>query len=164
MISIPVKKRRILGGNKGDMWVLYPVIIWLVVTLTTFIVAMVTDSTVLLLMFFVFSLSIIPIFALCYKKSKKFRGDNALYVEEVTFCAKEGVLYGGDTKLPNIYVDRKERCIYINDVVVLKSEVKGIPISTQKASFIGTIEEPYYDEFLKFLRANGIEMSGRKGK
>lgn len=155
-ISIPVKKRRILGANKGDMWLFYPVLIWLVLTFIIFFVFLGTDNPVFLLCFFASFLSIIPIFIVGYKKSNKYRGENAVFVENVTFEAKDGELFAGDIKLPNISVDRKAHHINVNDVAEVKTQVKGISISSQKASFIGTIEDPYYDEFMKFLRENEI--------
>lgn len=156
MISLPVKRRMILGLNKGDMWVFYPVIIWLVVSLTTFFIYLGTDNTVILLVFFAVVLTIIPVFIFGYKKSNKYRGDNAYYTEEVTFHVEDGALFAGEIKILNISFNKKEHSFNVNDVEVKKSQVKGIPISVPKASFIGIIEEPYSNEFMKFIKGRGV--------
>ena len=157
-LMISVKQRRILGANKKDLWIFYSILIWLGLTMSLFFAFLATDIIVLFLVFVVSFFSIIPLFIVNYKKTAKFRGEKAFFMEEVTFRIEGGELYAGETKITNIQHDRKMKCVYVNDIQQVKTEVKGIPISSEKASFIGIVEEEYLNMFLSFLRENGISV------
>lgn len=157
-ITLPVKQQKIVGVNNKAAWTLYSVVIWLFATLILFFVYLGTDNIVLLPVFFVSFLCIIPIFIVGNHIMKKYRGENAFFVEEVCFCAKNGELFAGEILITNIWLERKSKCICINDTKKVKTNVDGIPVSSDSSNFIGWIEEPYVEDFSLFLQRNGIRM------
>ena len=54
----------------------------------------------------------------------------------------------------NIKQDKSKKKIYIDDIRRLKTKYG----QTTYATFIGTIEEPYLKDFIKFLDEQGIKI------
>lgn len=161
-LTIPVKQRKIMGVYKHSGWILYSIIVWLFVTLILFGVFFATDNLVMLLVAFGSFICIIPLFIVNLILSREYRGDRAWYNSEVVLQVKDNELFAGDIKIPNIVYYSKEKYVLINDTQKLEINVKGVPVTSNSSSFIGVIEEMYVDEFLKFVRSNGIEVAKKK--
>ena len=156
MITLPVKKRRIFGADAKSRGILIALLIWLVVTLVTFFAFLATMQPVVFIIFCVCAISIIPISIVCIIKSKKYKGKNSFYTENVTFKVVDGILYAGDIAIPNIKYDSASNCICLNDTAEFEVMVRTASIKSEASRFIGFIEEPQIEDFKRFAAGNNL--------
>lgn len=148
-----VKVRKILQGKPLRM-VCILLGMWLVLTLSSICLLGVTYYAVPVM--FVLFLSIIPVMIVIRNMTKPFKGPQSFENKEVTFRAVDGVLYQDDVKIDAAF-DEAGESITVNDIRVYSGSryLSG----TYRASFIGIVEKPYMEGFLKFLQEQGIAIT-----
>lgn len=103
--------------------------------------------------FFIVLLTVIPITYCMRKKTAEFRGKESFQYEDVTFHVLGGELYVDDIKLTVTYNESKTR-ILVNHIVTYKQKYG---LMTKVADFIGWVEEPYLEGFIRFLEEEGVK-------
>lgn len=123
-----------------------PLGIWLIACFATLFMLRTTEFAVLL-MGIVF-LSIIPITYFMTKKlAKEYKGENGWENKEITFNVINGNLYI-DNKIMNVTQNKSQTEIYIEDIIDGTAPLMY--------TFMGTIEEPYVNDFIKFLKEQSV--------
>lgn len=110
MYTTTVKTRKILE-DKIALKIFTPLIIWLILMFTTFLIAVKINPLVIVLMFIIF-FTIIPICHSIYKKTDEFRSKKSLVNKEVTFNVVNGKLYVDNKKMNVIQSKSKKNTIY----------------------------------------------------
>ena len=124
------------------IWIILLVISLLLIKYTSF-------SPLITLIIF---LIIIPIFIYEKKYISNFKGKKSFINKEITFTIINNELYVENIKLEvikrknKIYIENIDK--YINSGIYIKEE-----------NILGFIEEPYIDEFIKFLNDNNIKIN-----
>lgn len=157
MLKIQVKRRRILGENKEDNKIFYPIIIWIILSLTLFLLFGIVNDY-FLIPFFICFLCIIPIAIMFFKKMDEYKGEKSFYITNIEFNIKDNKLYANEFEITNIIYERKKNIFHVNDTHLIKTKVKGVKYDTPVSSFVGIIEENNVSEFKKFLEKNNINM------
>lgn len=152
MYTTTVRTRKILE-DKIAFKIFTPLIIWVILMFTTFLIAVKINPFVIVLMFIIF-FTIIPICHSIYKKTDEFRGKKSLVNKEVTFNVVNGELYV-DNKKMNVIQSKSKKKIYIDDIMTYEGKYG---IKTKSATFIGTIEEPHLNGFINFLNEQGVKI------
>lgn len=152
MYKTMVKTRKILG-NKEALKLILPLAIWFVVLIATFIIGIKVTAIAFAFLIIVF-LSIIPIAYHLRKSTHEFRGKESIINKEVVFNAINGELYV-DNKKMRVTQNKSKTKIYVDDIATYKARFGA---KTSSATFIGTIEKPYINDFIKFLDEQGIKI------
>lgn len=135
---------------------LYPVFIWLIFMIVSIILLMFTYFATILL-FWGF-LGVIPLFYYVIKYRKDFNLRKKGYEEkEVIFNIINKELYI-DNKKMKVSQNKVKREIYVNDITVNVIKSKFITTRAPIATFVGIIEEPYVNDFEKFLKEQGVKI------
>lgn len=129
-----------------------PIFIWLIAEFITFIIGVKVEPLALLLMFIIF-FTIIPI-VYCGRKKWILWSEKSIINKEVTFNAVNGELYVDNKKMNVAYNETKTE-IYVDDFMIYEGKYG---VKTTSASFIGFIEEPYLQDFIKFLDEQSIRL------
>lgn len=153
MYTTTVKIRKILE-DKIALKIFAPLIIWLILTFTAFVIAVKINPLAIILMFIIF-FTIIPIWHSIHKGTDEFRGKKSLVNKEVTFNVVNGKLYADNKKMINVIYSKSKKEIYIDDIMTCEGMHR---IKTTYATFVGTIEEPYLNDFIKFLNEQGVKI------
>lgn len=156
MYTTTVKTRKILE-DKIALKIFTPLIIWVILIFTTFLIAVKINPFVIVLMFIIF-FTIIPICHSVYKKTDEFRGKKSLVNKEVTFNVVNGELYVNNKKM-NVIQSKSKNKIYIDDIMTYEGKYG---VKTKSATFIGTIEEPYLNGFINFLNEQDVKIHNAK--
>ena len=140
----------------GDLEPLYPLFIWFILMIVSIILLAFTDFAVILLLFGF--LDLIPIFYFIIKYKKSFKQRKKGYEKkEVVFSVINGELYV-DNKKMKVSQNKFKREIYVNDIVIKVIKSKFTITRAPIATFNGIIEEPYVNDFEKFLKEQGIKI------
>ena len=97
--------------------------------------------------------TIIPI-VYCGRKKWILWSEKSIINKEVTFNAVNGELYVDNKKMNVAYNETKTE-IYVDDFMIYEGKYG---VKTTSASFIGFIEEPYLQDFIKFLDEQSIRL------
>lgn len=151
MYTTTVKVRKILGG-RAALKMYAPIFIWLIAEFITFLIGVKVEPLALLLMIIIF-FTIIPI-VYCGRKKRILWGEKSIINKEVTFNAVNGELYVDNKKMNVAYNETKTE-IYVDDFMIYEGKYG---IKTIGATFIGFIEEPYLQDFIKFLDEQSIRL------
>ena len=141
-----VKVRKIMGFKnirKG----LIPLLLWPVLMIASLICLRFTPFAVLV-MLLVF-IAIIPICVYWGKLTAPFRGKESFEKKEVIFTVKDGRLYTDEIEL-DIEWDETDNA-YLYKPFKHQS-------GTVVTRFAGIIEEPFADDFMRFLEENEVEV------
>lgn len=149
MYKTVVRKRKFLNGSDA-IKIFLPLAIWLMSCWIAFLI-FVKISPMAFPLFLLSFFSIIPVLCYCRKQIAIFN-EHAFVNEEVVFHVTDGILYVGDTKLNVI---KKQREIYVDNIAPAKPRLKYNG-SSLTYTFIGTIQEPYVDDFIKFLEEQHV--------
>lgn len=136
--------RKLLGGGDAAK-IFMPLFIWITSCLVVFLIFVkftVWAFPIFLLSFF----SIIPVFCYCRRQIARFN-EHSFVNEKIIFHVRNGILYVGDTKLN---VTKKQREIYVDDITIAKHRHKYYG-GQMYYTFIGTIQEPYVDDFVSVM-------------
>ena len=152
MYTTIVKVRNVLEG-KDVFKILIPIGIW--IGLMIIAILMLSKTPLAILFIFAIFLAIIPTILYMNKSMDKYRSEKSFIEKEVTFNINNGNLYV-DNKKMNISQDKSKTKIFIDDIDTSRTRRTGTSIH---ATFIGVIEEPYYNDFIKFLNENEIKIS-----
>lgn len=153
MYTTTVKTRKILE-DKIALKIFTPLIIWGILIFTTFFIAVKINPLVIVLTLIIF-FTIIPIWRNIRKKTDEFRGEKSLVNKEITFNVVNGELYVDNKKIMNVLYNKSEKEIYIDDTITCEG-MRGL--KTSYSTFIGIIEEPYLNDFIKFLNKQGVKI------
>lgn len=153
MYTTTVKTRKRLEG-KSALKIAAPLFLWWIAQFVAFVVAVKTEPLVMPL-FFIVLLTVIPITYCMRKKAAEFRGEESFQYEDVTFYALGGELYVDDIKLTVTYNESKTRIVV--DHIVTYGQKYGL--MTKVADFIGWVEEPYLEGFIRFLEEEGVKIN-----
>jgi len=147
-----VKVRKIMGFKdirKG----LIPLLLWSVLMIASLICLRFTPFAVLV-MLLVF-IAIIPICVYLGKLTAPFRGKESFEKKKVIFNVKDGRLYTDEIEL-DIEWDETDHSVLVDNAYLYK------PFKHQKGTvvtkFAGIIEEPFADDFMRFLKENEVEV------
>ncbi len=151
MYTTTVKVRKILGGREA-LKMYAPIFIWLIAEFIAFLIGVKVEPLALFLMFIIF-FTIIPI-VYCGRKKWILWSEKSIINKEVTFNAVNGELYVENKKM-NVAYNETETEIYVDDFVTYEGKYG---VKTIGATFVGYIEEPYLQDFIKFLNEQGIEI------
>lgn len=88
------------------------------------------------------------------KKTAEFRGKESFQYEDVTFYVLGRELYVDDIKLTVTYNESKTKII-VDHIVTYKQKYG---LRTKAADFIGWVEEPYLEGFVRFLEEEGVKI------
>lgn len=149
-----VKVRKILQG-KPLQTVCILLGLWLFLILASLCFLRVTPYAALVIL--VLFLSIIPIIIVIRRITKPYSGAQSFQNEEVTFRAVDGVLYKDDVKL-DVACGEDDESIYVEDIHVY-SGIKYYLTGTYKVSYIGVVEKPYAEGYMKYLKEQGIAIA-----
>lgn len=152
MYTTTVKTRKILGG-KTALKICAPLFVWMIAVFTTFLIAVKVETFAIILMFMVF-FSIIPIVCFMRQKTAEFRGKESFKYEEITFHTTDGELYVDDIKLDVTYNESQTE-IFVDYIMDWETKFGQ---KTMCADFIGVVEEPYLDYFVRFLEKEGVKI------
>ena len=152
MYTVTVKSRKILEGMPA-LKICAPLFIWMIAEFATFLVAVKVEPFAIILMFIVF-FAIIPIVYCMRKKTAEFRGKESFIYEDVTVHAVGGELYIDDERVNLTYNESKTK-IYIDDITTYEGKYG---IQNTWAIFIGIVEEPYLEDFVRFLKEQGVQI------
>ncbi len=132
MYVTTVLKRKRMSEEESKK-ILYPILIWM---FSSVVCLYILTRYRFPIPFLLGILIIIPITIRVIKITSDYRGKNAYYTEEIEFNIIDGELYVGDKRIEDsIDYDVRAREIYIEDM---------------------TIEEPYIDDFVKYLKDNSF--------
>ncbi len=147
-----VKVRKIMGFKdirKG----LIPLLLWSVLMIASLICLRFTPFAVLV-MLLVF-IAIIPICVYLGKLTAPFRGKESFEKKEVLFAVKGKKLYTDKIEL-EVEWDETDHSVFVDNAYLYK------PFKHQKGTvvtrFAGIIEEPFADDFMRFLKENDVEV------
>ena len=147
-----VKVRKIMGFKdirKG----LIPLLLWSVLMIASLICLRFTPFAVLV-MLLVF-IAIIPICVYLGKLTAPFRGKESFEKKEVICNVKDGRLYTDEIEL-DIEWDETNHSVLVDNAYLYK------PFKHQKGTvvtrFAGIIEEPFADDFMRFLKEDEVEV------
>ncbi len=147
-----VNVRKIMGFKdirKG----LIPLFLWPVLMIGSLICLRFTPFAVIV-MLLVF-LAIIPICVYLGKLTAPFRGKESFEKKEVIFTVKGEKLYTDKIELGAEW-DETDHSILVDNAYLYK------PFKHQKGTvvtrFAGIIEEPFADDFMRFLKENDVEV------
>ena len=152
MYTVKVKSRKILEG-KTALKICAPLLVWMIAEFTTFLIAVKGKPFAIILTVLAF-FCIIPIVYWMRQKAAEFRGKESFQYEEITVHTTDGELYADDIKLDVTY-NESQTAIFVNHI--WNCEQKYGP-KTMCADFIGIIEEPYLDGFVRFLEEKGVQI------
>lgn len=152
MYTTTVKVRKILNG-KVIAKIIIPLIIWIILIIIS--LGMKNALFVFPVMVIIF-FSIIPICIYIHKITDEFRGEKSFITKQVTFKTINGELYVENIKM-NVKQNKSKTKIYVEDIRRLKTK-SGRNTNTYYTTFIGTIEEPYLKDFIKFLDEKGVKI------
>lgn len=147
-----VKVRKIMGFKnirKG----LIPLLLWPVLMIASLICLRFTQFAVpvMLLVF----IAIIPICVYFGKLTAPFRGKESFEKKEVLFAVKGKKLYTDKIEL-EVEWDETDHSVFVDNAYLYK------PFKHQKGTvvtrFAGIIEEPFADDFMRFLKENEVEV------
>ena len=136
-----VKVRKIMGFKdirKG----LIPLLLWSVLMIASLICLRFTPFAVLV-MLLVF-IAIIPICVYLGKLTAPFRGKESFEKKEVIFNVKDGRLYTDEIELEIEWDETNHSFKHQKGTVVTR--------------FAGIIEEPFADDFMRFLKEDEVEV------
>lgn len=153
MYTTTVKTRKLLEG-KSALKIATPLFLWWIAQFVAFVVAVKIEPLVMPL-FFIVLLTVIPITYCMRKKAAEFRGEESFQYEDVTFYALGGELYVDDIKLTVTYNESKTKIIV--DHIVTYKQKNGL--TAKVADFIGCVEEPYLEGFIRFLEEEGVKIN-----
>lgn len=156
MYTTTVKTRKILDGKTG-LKIAAPIFIWVIAELAFFLIAVKVEAFVMslfaMLLFVIIFLAVIPIAFHMHKRAAEFRGKESFQYEEITFHIADGELYDDDIKLDVTYDESKTKII-VDHIIATYERKDGI--ETKCADFIGIVEEPYLEGFVRFLEEEGV--------
>ena len=152
MYTTTVKIKRIFDGEVVKK-IIITLGIWLILMDITLFIGIKYTPFALLFMVIIF-FSIIPIIFFMRKSTDEFRGEKAFITQEVTFKTIDGELYVKNKKM-NVKQNKSKTKIYIDDIRKVRTKYGR---NTSYATFIGTIEEPYLKDFIKFLDEQGVKI------
>lgn len=152
MYTVTVKSRKILEG-KTALKICAPLLVWMIAEFTTFLIAVKVEPLAIILMFIVF-FAIIPIVYCMRQKTAEFRGKESFIHENVTFHVVGGELYIDDRKVNVTYNESKTE-IYVDDIAIYEGK-DGL--QNIWATFIGIVEEPYLEGFVRFLEKQEVQI------
>jgi len=148
-----VKVRKIMGFKdirKG----LIPLLLWPVLMIASLIIGVRVTPFALLVMLILF-FAIIPICVYLGKLTAPFRGKESFEKKEVIFNVKDGRLYTDEIEL-DIEWDETNHSVLVDNAYLYK------PFKHQKGTvvtrFAGIIEEPFADDFMRFLKEDEVEV------
>ena len=148
-----VKVRKIMGFKnirKG----LIPLLLWPVLMIASLIIGVRVTPFALLVMLILF-FAIIPICVYLGKLTAPFRGKESFEKKEVIFTVKGEKLYTDKIEL-EVEWDETDHSVFVDNAYLYK------PFKHQKGTvvtrFAGIIEEPFADDFMRFLKENEVEV------
>ncbi|MBR3673526.1 MAG: hypothetical protein IKN65_04445 [Clostridia bacterium] len=156
MYTTTVKIRKILGG-KPALKMLVPLGIWVILILTSFIIGVKVTPLALLIMIIIFFM-IIPITYYMRKSTDEFRGEESFINKKITFNVINGELYADNIKL-NVTQNKARTKIIVDNISIITTP--RYKAKTYMVRFLGIVEEPYVDGFVKFLIDNGVKIKNR---
>lgn len=157
MYTTTVKTGKILDGKTG-LKIAAPIFIWLMAELVSFCIAVKVETFVIsflaMLLFVIIFFSVIPIAFHMRKRAAEFRGKESFQYEEITFHTADGKLYVDDIKLDVTYNESQTE-IFVDHIMDWETTFGQ---KTMCADFIGIVEEPYLEDFVRFLEKEGVQI------
>jgi len=157
MYTTTIKTRKILG-DKTALKIAAPIFIWLMAELISFFIAVKVEIFVIsfsaMLLYVVIFFAVIPIAFHMRKRAAEFRGKESFQYEEITFHATDGELYVDDIKLDVTYNESQTE-IFVDHIMDWETKFGQ---KAMCADFIGIVEEPYLEDFVRFLEKEGVQI------
>lgn len=152
MYTTTVKAGKILDGKTG-LKIAAPIFIWLMAELVVFLIAVKVHYLAMPLFVIIF-FAVIPIACHMRKRAAEFRGKESFQYEEITFHTTDGELYVDDIKLDVTYNESQTE-IFVDHIMEWETKFGQTAMC---ADFIGIVEEPYLEDFVRFLEKEGVKI------
>lgn len=157
MYTTTVKTRKILDGKTG-LKIAAPLFMWVVAELVFFFIAVKAEAFVMslfaMLLFVMIFFAVIPIGFHMRKRMAEFRGKESFRYEEITFRTADGELYVDDIKL-DVTCNESQTEIFVDHIMDWETTFGQ---KTMCADFIGIVEKPYLEDFVRFLEKEGVQI------